>query len=445
MVYTCVSNGGSMAIEVGLLKQVVVDQQFEHKLPANYFPRVQEDQLQELAKTKEILVLTGIRRCGKSVLMQKIRQSMVESDYYFNFEDERLANFTVEDFHALQTIFVELFGEQKHFYFDEIQNIPGWEMFARRLYNSDNKIFITGSNANLFSEELGTRLTGRYISVEVYPLSFKECVFVQLPDIAHKKAFSTAEVGRIRGLFQQYLRSGGIPEYVKYGRSEYLQSLYESILYRDIVVRYHIRDESTIKKLIFFLASNCSKETTYSALRKVLNIGSSTSVSNYCSYLENSYLCFFVSRYNDSVKSQLASAKKVYFIDHAIAYMLGFRFSDDVGRMLENIVFIELKRRRFEIYYHREQKECDFIVRRGAHTVAAIQVCQHMSEPVTKQREIEGLLEALARFSLEEGYILTESVEATEWHEREGRRYLVYIMPIWKWLLMELKDDLTQY
>lgn len=424
-----------MNIKPDLLKQIIADQHEEHQLPSDYYARTQEANLETLASTKEILVLTGLRRAGKSVLLQRIRQQATESDYYFNFEDERLVNFSSMDFQILQMMFIEMFGVQTHFYFDEIQNIPGWEMFIRRLYNADNKVFITGSNANLFSADLGTRLTGRYISVAIYPLSFKELAQTMLPDSIAIEHHSTTMMGKIRHLFQQYLISGGIPEFVKHGQIDYLRTLYESILYRDIIVRYKINNAASIKQLVFFLASNCSKEMTYNALRKVLDIRSATTVAKYCEYLANSYLCFFVNRYSDSVKAQLSAPKKVYFIDHAIARALGFRFSEDNGRMLENIVFIELKRRQFDIYYHREKKECDFIIRQGAHTIAAIQVCQHLYDPKTKQREIAGLIEALKRFSLKEGYLLTDNTESIEQHTNDGSSYTVHIIPIWKWLL----------
>src|SRR3990167_8518883 len=149
-----------------LLKNIIADQQEEKILPTNYFQRVKENVLTKLAANKEIIVITGVRRCGKSVLLQHIRQQSREKDYYFNFEDERLATFTVKHFQMLLEVFIELFGLQTTFYFDEIQNIPEWEKFVSRLYNAGNKIYITGSNANLFSEELGTRLTGRYISIK---------------------------------------------------------------------------------------------------------------------------------------------------------------------------------------------------------------------------------------------------------------------------------------
>jgi len=332
-------------------------------------------------------------------------------------------------------VFIELYGLQKTFYFDEVQNIPGWEKFVRRLYNAGNKIFITGSNANLFSEELGTHLTGRYISQSVYPFSYREYVQQMLPELLIENNLSTTQIGKLKKLFNEYCMYGGIPEYVKHKHKEYLHSLYDSIIYRDIVSRYKITNPTKLKQLVFYLASNCSKEFTYNSLRKLLGLGSATTVSDYCGYLENSYLSFFLSRYSDSVKAQQQSPKKVYFIDHALAKIIGFRFSEDMGRKLENIVFIELKRRGFEIYYHNETKECDFVVRQDNKTINVIQVCNSLTDPKTKQRELDGLLEAMERFSLESGVIITQDEEAVEKLTYNGKHYKAAIVPLWRWLL----------
>lgn len=423
------------AITADLLKIIIADQIDEKTFPERYHQRAQQDKLNELATNKEIIVLTGIRRSGKSVLLQYLRHAAVSADYYFNFEDERLVTFTNDDFQKLYEVFIELFGEQNTFYFDEIQNIPNWEMFVRRLYNAGYKIFITGSNATLFSEELGTRLTGRYIPITIYPFSFLEYSMHEFPEITSKSALSTKMIGRIKGLFNAYCEYGGIPEYVKNHQIEYLHSLYESILYRDIVARYKIANVNALKKLVFYLASNCSKEATYNSLKKLLGLGSVTTVSDYCSYLENSYLCFFLNRYSLSVKAQQQSPKKVYFIDHVLAKTVGFRFSEDKGRMLENIVFIELKRRQHTVYYHRANKECDFIIQQGNDIVAAIQVCHDLSNAQTRAREINGLVEALELYSLDKGYILTESEESIETHSVNGSDYVIHIQPVWKWLL----------
>lgn len=417
-----------------LLKVMITDAR-EEPLPTQYVDRSAEEKLKKLAINKEIIVLTGVRRCGKSVLMQQVRQQQAESDYYFNFEDERLATFTVNDFQLLQETFVELFGVQKTYYFDEIQNIEGWELFVRRLYNQGNKIYITGSNATLFSEELGTHLTGRYISLAIYPFSFAEFAKHQALDFIHNPALSTTQIGQVKKLFNEYCNTGGIPEYVKYQDTDYLHSLYDSIIYRDIIARYNITNAKPIKALIFYLASNCSKEMTYSSLRKLLQIGSATTVSDYCSYLENSYLCFFVNRYSESVKTQMQAPKKVYFIDHILAKTVGFRFSEDTGRLLENMVFLGLKRRAFEIYYHKINKECDFIVRKNGKITDAIQVCQSLCDEKTKQREVDGLLEALEYHSLSSGYILTENEETSLTILHKKVYYQIIVTPIWKWLL----------
>lgn len=429
-------NGGFyLTITHDLLKLIIADQREEHTLPTHYIQRTVESKLEALSLNKEIIVTTGLRRTGKSVLLHQIRTKASQSDYYFNFEDERLVAFTVNDFQTLQETFIELFGVQKIYYFDEIQNIVGWEMFVRRLYNSGNKIYITGSNANLFSEELGTRLTGRYIPVSIYPISFLEYVSYMNSSLLDDKLFPTSKVGLLKQLFANYCATGGIPEYIKYQNIEYLHSLYESIIYRDIVARYKLPNALLIKQLVFFLASNCSKEITYNSLRKMLGMGSASTISDYCHYLENSYLCFFVNRYSDSVGAQLQSPKKIYFIDPIIAKTVGFKISEDFGRVLENMVFLELKRHGFEIFYHRELKECDFIIRKSPKTLRAIQVSKDISEIKTRQREIDGLIEALKRFSLTEGLIITENQEFIENVEKEGQIFKINVVPIWKWLL----------
>ncbi|OGT45477.1 MAG: ATP-binding protein [Gammaproteobacteria bacterium RIFCSPHIGHO2_12_FULL_38_11] len=417
-----------------LLKDIIADQR-EEAMPMDCLVRTIEKKFKELLGNQEIIVLTGVRRCGKSVLLNTIRMQSTEKDYYFNFEDERLATFTSDDFQLLYQVFLEEFGEQKTFYFDEIQNIPGWEMFVRRLYNAGNKIMITGSNATLFSEELGTRLTGRYIQLSVYPFSFYEYLQHEIPQLLNKALLSTKEKSQIKKLFNHYCEWGGIPAYLRNHEIDYLQTLYDSIIYRDIVARYKLTDAPIFKKMVFFLASNCSKETTYNALRKFLGLGSVTTVSNYCVYLENSYLCFFLNRYHASVKTQNQSPKKVYFIDHVLAKIVGFHFSEDRGRLLENIVFIELKRRFKQIYYHAEKKECDFIIQEGVKIIAVIQVCASLANEDTKQREMDGLLEALSCYSLKTGTILTESEEKTEIVVKDKIKYQIKIIPLWKWLI----------
>ena len=431
-----------MAISPDLLKRMILDQREELRFPNRYIQRTVQHTLDRLSKNKEIIVLSGIRRSGKSVLLEHVRtMSSSGNDYYFNFEDERLVNFETEDFEVLHQTFISLYGVQTNFYFDEIQNIPSWELFVRRMYNKGYKIYITSSNANLFSEELGTRLTGRYISLNIYPISFAELSQQAIP--LEQVDFSIKDIGQLKEQYNKFLEFGGIPAYITYKDPEYLHSLYESILYRDIIARYKIGNEQALKKLLFFLASNCGKEVSLSKLLGMINnngkiIKSNTTISDYCRYIENSFMCFFVNRYDDNLKAQQQAPRKVYFIDHVLAKILGFRTSEDRGRTLENIVFIELKRRGHGIFYFSGTKECDFVVREASRTKQVIQVCLELHDPSTKEREISGLFEAMDTFSLAEGLIITEHEEGDEIVERSGKQYHIIVKPIWKWLRMGL-------
>lgn len=412
------------------IKKIIADQK-GYKPPLNFFDRSQSEVIRQFLDDPNVLIITGIRRSGKSTIMRLLQQEQTESDYFFNFDDERLIQFTVDDFQTLLEVFVELFGIQTTFYFDEIQNIEGWERFIRRLYEQGNKIFITGSNAKLLSRELGTHLTGRNIQLEVFPLSFKEIIYHEQPDLLQKNMYSTVDVGTFLNIFSTYMTHGGIPEYFKFRKEEYLKNLYEGILYRDIIVRHHIKHEKPLKELVYYFAGNIGKEFSYTNLCECTGIESPQTVSKYCGYLEDCYLCFFLSRYSHSLSKQIQYNKKCYMIDPAIIRLIGFRVSEDRGRLLENIVFIHLKTLGKEIFFHKEQKECDFITRKGNFVSEAIQVTTQLTDPKVRKRELEGLLEALKAYNLKGGLILTENQE--ESFEIEG--YRIEVVPIWKWLI----------
>lgn len=413
-----------------VLKQIIADQR-EYRPPKTFFERTQSHIIGEFFNDPSILIVSGIRRSGKSTLQRILQQQMPESDYYFNFDDDRLVRFGIQDFQVLLETFIELFGKQSTFYFDEIQNIEGWERFVRRLYEQGNKIFITGSNAKLLSKELGTHLTGRYIQFEIYPLSFKEIIQHEYPEVLTKKALSTDDTGTILRHFAGYLTHGGIPEYFKFRKAEYLKDLYEGILYRDIVARYNIANERSLRELVYYFASNIGKEFSYSKLGEIVDLSSPHTVSNYCTYLEECYLCFFLNRYSHSLKKQIIYNKKCYMIDPALIHTIGFRVSDDKGRLLENIVFLQLKMGGQEIYFHKDQKECDFVIRKSNRIVQAIQVTMSLSEEKVREREINGLIEAMESYGLQEGLILTENEQST----LEVGGFKIKVVPVWKWLL----------
>ena len=413
-----------------LLKQIILEQQeILHAPNKRYVQRYIAD---EWLQTSEILIISGIRRCGKSVLMQQIRDRLVEKDFFFNFDDERLANFKLDDFQKLQECFVELFGEQHTYYFDEIQNIEGWERFVRRLYNAGNKIVITGSNARMLSRELGTHLTGRYLQVEIYPFSFQEYLAMNEIPVNAKTLYTTTGRATMVKSFVKYMECGGFPKFLQDGSVSYLTSLYESIIYRDILTRNGLTNEKEMLELMFYLASNATKRVTYSSLGKVVGIQHPDTIKNYLEYIQQTYLIFQLFRYDPSVKKQMMSPKKIYFVDNAIIKRIGFNATENNGVFLENLVFIELKRRGWDVYYYADKKECDFIVRKGLHISDAYQVTLKMDSPQTREREIAGVREAMQAYSLSKGYILTfEGKETINFDDGT----IVEVVPVWEWIL----------
>lgn len=407
------------------ISQIIADQQMLGFKPGD-LPRLESD-----FTDQEITVISGVRRCGKSTLLHEIRANNAEKDYYFNFDDERLINFKVDHFQLLYEVFVELFGKQTTFYFDEIQNVAGWERFVRRLHDYKNKVYVTGSNASMLSRDLGTHLTGRYYQKELFPFSFAEFLEFQSGEIPVKSFFSTEEKVQLHGDFLSYFRNGGFPAYLQSGNSQYLKSLYESIIYRDVMVRNSITNEKEILELVHYAASNTSRLISYNSLTKVIGVKNATTVKNYLSFLENTYLIFLVNKYDFSVKKQIQNPKKIYFIDLGMVRELGFHHSEDNGRLLENLVFVELRRREKEIYYHAQKHECDFLIKEKNRIVEAIQVSWSIHHPATREREIAGLIEALTCHNLKRGLILTDDEE----DEFVIKDFKIKVMPTWKWLL----------
>jgi len=416
------------------LKDVILDQRSVPG-PSLVVTRQIFANLTRLRKTNQVLILSGVRRCGKSVLLRLLKNESTQQDYSINFDDDRLVNFKVEDFQVLYELFVEMYGPQDSFYFDEIQNIPHWERFVRRLHEQGKKIVITGSNASMLSVELGTHLTGRNIEINVYPYSFSEYLNAKGESKFDPTSLNTVEKGILKSFFNQFLEEGGLPEYIGTQQTEYLHSLYHNILYRDIIVRHNIKNHQAVKELVYYLASNIGKECTFNSLKSLLGLSSATTISDYCGYLEESFLCFFINRYDFSLKKQIQHAKKVYFIDQALAVAVGFRFSSDLGRLLENVVFLELKRRGHSIYYHKDKKECDFVLKSGTKIVSAIQVTVSLEDEKTREREIFGLLDAMVAYHLDSGLILTADTFSEERITVQDKQYQVRCVPIWFWLL----------
>jgi hypothetical protein len=339
-----------------------------------------------------IEVITGIRRCGKSTLLQQIRQKHFSSIAYFNFEDSRVYNFELSDFQKLDQIIGT--GVEAYF-FDEIQNVPSWEVFVRQLHDRNEKVFITGSNASLLSKELGTRLTGRHIRHELFPFSYLEF-------LEYKKETNSPEA------LSSYLDLGGFPEFLASNNPEILQHLLRDIVLRDIAVRYGIRNTNTLMEITLFLISNIGKEFSYNKIRKNFAIGSANTVSDYVSWLEDSYIFFLLPRFSWSVKNTTINPRKIYGIDPGLIFHNSLSFSDDKGRLLENAVYLYLRRKGYTLYYYRENKECDFVVFENKQCKAVIQVCSEINSDNMK-REVDGLIEAIKFFTLNNGIIVTQN------------------------------------
>ena len=364
--------------------------------------------------TGHILIITGVRRCGKSTLLQQISKELREEFIFFNFEDPRIYGFELEDFTKLD----EIVGDEiRHYFFDEIQNVEKWELFIRHLHDREKRIAITGSNASLLSKELGTRLTGRNVQIELFPFSYNEyLLFLSLENNLAS--------------FNSYIEDGGFPEYVKSKHKEQLQQLFKDIIYRDIIVRHGIRQAKTIIDIALFLIANVGKEYSLNGLKNTFGVGSANSVADYIHWLEDSYVLFSVPRFSWSLKSVSINPKKVYCIDTGFAQANSLSFSEDTGRLLENCVYLALRRKYKEIYYFKDQGECDFIVKESQTIIHIIQVCAEIHSE-NKAREVNGLLAALKFFSITEGLILTLNQDDV----LRINEVKIRLLPVWKWLL----------
>jgi uncharacterized protein len=371
-------------------------------------PRTQLAKIEPASRSPHAVIISGLRRAGKSTLLsQQARGMGDDSFYYLNFEDERFLGFQADDFNELYRDLIELFGGRKIFILDEVQNISNWELFVRRFMDMGFKFFITGSNASLLSQELGTRLTGRYLPIELFPFSFTEFLRFRGYSVQEKRQPTTLEKGLLSQQLNEYLQFGGIPEPLKYPELPLLRTLYDDILYRDIATRYRIGDVRALKDLAFYLTSNPAGLVSFNKLKQQFHLGSVNTIKNYFDFLENSWLFFTVNVWDYSVKRQQIAPKKAYCIDTGFLNAIGFAFSPNTGKQLENLVYLALRRQTDQIYYFVSSQghEVDFYL---PETRELIQVAQSMEHPRTRQREIRALTDALKSLNMARGLILTE-------------------------------------
>lgn len=359
------------------------------------------------------LDITGVRRCGKSTFMrQRMRRDRILW-FYVNFESPLLTNFEMRDTVRLDKLISE--SGARRLFFDEVDQFVGWEKYIRQKLDEGFHICLSGSNASLLEGELGTKLTGRHISKELFPFSYEE--FIKFTG-AKPGAESTRD----------YACRGGFPRYLQTNEEIVLQELFDDIVYRDVIVHNKIRDVGAVRKLTAYLVENIGCRFTSSRMLKPLGVSSASTISQWCEWIERAYLFFFIPICSDSEKARMLNPKKVYCVDTGLEYAVSARRIPNEGARLENLVYLALRRKNKDISYFDDDGECDFILRDRHSVCGAVQACTRITDE-NKDREVEGLLKAMSVYGLKSGTIVTE--DQLDKIETKGMR--IDVMPFWKW------------
>ncbi|MFH1394640.1 MAG: ATP-binding protein [Candidatus Omnitrophota bacterium] len=397
-----------------------------------------------------VVSLYGPRRSGKTYLFYQTIKNMLKnadslnSILYVNFEDERILPFTKEDWDLLLDAYFELYPENLnqtvYLFFDEVQEIPLWEKFVRRLSEKKKfNIFLTGSSSRLFSQEIATSLRGRTLSFFLMPFSFKEFLAFKKFEIGEHLEYSPKR-HKAKKLFLEYLKYGGFPEVLDKKepfKTQILQGYFDLIFYKDIVERYNIRNFNLMKNLMRYMISHCSSLFSLTAYYNFLKsqgekIGKDT-LFEYLSLLEEVNFVRMVPIFDSSLKKQMVNPKKLYCIDTGLITAASFQFSSNRGKYLENIAFLELMRRGKDIFYYKGAKdaEVDFLITEKNKPNQLIQVCADMDKPGTREKEISSLVCASRQFNIKQCLILTEDQTG----EIVEGKLKIEIVPLWQWLL----------
>ncbi len=393
--------------------------------------------------TNKIISLVGVRRSGKTYILyetiQKLRSEVDPRNIiYINFEDDRLYGITLRNLGSLIDAYFELFPQKRdekiYLFLDEIQEVPNWEKFVRRVYDTlDTHIFVTGSSSKLLSKEIASSLRGRSITYEVFPLSFKEYLRFRDIDI---NLHSSKSLSYIQNSFESYLTQGGFPEIALEEdadiKKRILSDYVDLIVYRDLIERYNIKNLSLIKFLIKYLFSNPATLLSFNKLYNELKsqgyrLGKDT-LYEYFSYLSDAYTVFATPIFKSSVKEEAKNPKKIYIVDNGFNYIFNASFSNDYSKLYENLVFLHLRRRFRDIYYFKAKQEIDFFV---PEEKLLINVSYAIDDHTTLKRKINALLEGMKYFGIDEACLIT--AKRDENIEVDGKKIL--IKPLWKWMV----------
>lgn len=383
--------------------------------------------------SKRIKVVIGPRRAGKSVFALQMLKAVGSNDFaYINFDDERLRSPLILD--DLLTAMIQIYGDTKTVFFDEIQNADGWELFINRLQRRGYNIVLTGSNAHLLSQELSTHLTGRYHEFRLLPFSFPEYLAVKAFEV-DERLEARERQGLLLKHLDDFLFCGGYPDIIVGGDppDDYLKTLFDSILFKDVVKRHNVRDATKLYDVGQWLIGNIAREYTCTSLNNALGFRSVHTVDQYVAYLVEAFLFMSVIRYSPKAKLRMTAPRKIYGYDTGMINAIRFRTGRDTGRLLENLVAVELYRRGIEFYSYktRSGKEVDFLLRATGDVDQLIQVCYDLSDRKTRQREIQSLYTAGVELKHTGGTILTWDEEGQE--VVDG--FTICLRPVWKWLV----------
>lgn len=414
-----------------ILKRLILEKQTD-------IPKLELVHRSIVLEPKLNYVFVGLRRAGKSYLMYQLIQHAIkqgemkiEDVLYINFEDERIALISAQELGLILDAYSEMYDGQPVVFLDEIQNVKGWEKFARRLADARYRVYITGSNAQMLSKDIYTTLGGRYLAYEVYPFSFAE--YLRYKSVVLNKNWEYSDLARhVKKLFLEYFYSGGFAEsFVVNDKRSWLNALYQKILLGDIITRNDIRSENAIRVLVKKLSESVMQPSSLSRLKNIVDTTGTTIARNtmvdYLQYLSDSYLIFGISNFTDKL-SEKETFKKRYFFDNGL--LNNFLFDPDT-KLLENIVAIHLKKKwGDDLYYYNRNIELDFFnPKRGI----AIQVCYDISNHDTFQRETKALLKISEMYEVNEFLIITFD---TEMQINENNINIV-VLPVWKWLLLD--------
>jgi len=386
---------------------------------------------------REIIDVVGPRRSGKSSLLKLIihRLGLRNNFLYINFEDPFFINNNQSSIiENLIEIYKNYFNgeELQYLFFDEIQEIEGWEKAIRKLRDgTEYKIFVTGSSSTLLSRELSSRITGRHTTVKMFPLNFREFLFFRKIEVDSAKDIALKR-NALQKAFDEYLELGGFPEVVVRKNKELLKEYFYDFLQKDVVLRHNIRDKDALEKMAVFLMSNIGKPISNASMQKAFSL-SYESVDNYLSYLKEAFLVFEVMQFSFSLKKQSKALPKIYGVDTGMIREVSFAFSKDSGRILENVVFLHLVREFDAVFYYRTKNnaEVDFLARKKEKNEALIQVSWDIADERTYKREIRALTEAMDELEMKTAYIVTHNDE----NEVLVEDKTIHIIPAWKWML----------